>query len=330
MDFAVVLAGGRGTRLWPLSRRARPKQCVSIDGGPTLLQRAIARTGLLPERVIVVTGPDMEALVRAQAPGCPVLVEPSARNTAPAVALAALEVRRRGGDVFAVLPSDHAVRDEVAFRATLAVASEAARRGGLVTVGIRPTRPETGFGWIEPGEGEGPDLPVRRFVEKPPRAVAEGLLAGGRHLWNAGMFVWRAEVLLDAVRAHLPATHAALAAGAWERTDATSIDYGVMERAANVRVVPADFGWSDVGSWDALAEVLPGGEGGAVVADVAVAEDAHRNVVHAPGRLVALSGVEDLLVVDTGDVLLVARRGDAQAVRALLEEVERRGLSRYT
>lgn len=338
--FAVVLAGGRGTRFWPLSRRALPKQCLSLDGGPTLLQRTVARTGLPPERVLVVTGPDMEAAVRAQLPpGVHVLVEPSGRNTAPAVAWAALEVERRGGDAFAVLPSDHWIRDEEGFRATLADAARAAADGSLVTLGIRPTRPETGFGWIEPGDADGrPGLPVRRFVEKPPLASAEAMLAGGRHLWNAGMFVWRTDAILAAVDAHLPGTAAALAAlragapiaEAWTRMEATSVDYGVMERAAGIRVVPADFGWSDVGSWPALAEVLPAGPGGVAVADAQVALRAAGNVVYAPGRLVALVGIEGVVVVDTDDVLLVARVADAQDVRAVLEEVERRGFARYS
>ncbi|MES2641199.1 MAG: sugar phosphate nucleotidyltransferase [Myxococcota bacterium] len=335
--YAVVLAGGRGTRFWPLSRRNVPKQCLSIDGGPTLLQRTVARTGLPPERILVVTGPDMVEPVREQIPGIEVLVEPSPRNTAPAIAWATWEVARRGGTSCAVLPSDHVIADEPAFRASLAQAARVASGGALVTLGVRPTRPETGYGWIEPEESAGADHAVRRFVEKPPLETAERLLAGGRHLWNAGMFVWTTRALLDAVATHLPGTAAMLAkldAGAtiadvWGLSDATSIDYGVMERARDIRVVPVDFGWSDVGSWPALLEVLPLGEGGVTVADAVVARRAEGNIVHARGKLVALLGVDDLIVVDTPDALLVARRADAQEVRLLLEEVERRGLGRY-
>jgi mannose-1-phosphate guanylyltransferase len=331
--FAVVLAGGRGTRFWPLSRRAVPKQCLSLDGGPTLLQRTVARTGLPAERVLVVTGPDMVDAVRAQLPDAQLLVEPSPRNTAAPIAWAALEVERRGGAGCFVLPSDHVVADEPAFRAALAAAAQVASRGGLVTLGVRPTRPETGFGWIEAGPGAGVDVPVRRFVEKPPLAVAERLLAGGRHYWNAGMFVWTPRALLDAVDAHLPGTAAMIGrlregadiADAWGASEATSIDYGVLERAAGLRVVPVDFGWSDVGSWTALDEVLPASEGGVSVARAVVALRAEGNIVHAADKLVALLGVHDLVVVDTPDVLLVARREDAQEVRALLEAVERRG-----
>ncbi|MFN7146071.1 MAG: mannose-1-phosphate guanylyltransferase [Myxococcota bacterium] len=335
--FAVVLAGGRGTRFWPLSRRERPKQCLSVDGGPTLIQRTVARTGLPPEQVLVVTGPDMLEAVRAQVPGVELLVEPSARNTAAAIAWAALEVERRGGRCSFVLPSDHLIADEPGFRDALAVAAGVAGSGALVTLGVRPTRPETGYGWIEVEEGRGPDHAVRRFVEKPPLAEAERLLAGGRHLWNAGMFVWSPGALLDAVAAHLPGTAAMigrLRAGhpvsdAWGLSEATSIDYGVLERADGIRVLPVDFGWSDVGSWTALADVLTEGEGGFAVADAVVAIRARNNVVHAAGKLVALLGVEDLVVVDTPDALLVAPRSEAQDVKQLLAEVERRALARH-
>jgi mannose-1-phosphate guanylyltransferase len=337
--FALILAGGRGTRFWPLSRRALPKQCLSLDGGPTLLQRTVSRLSPLipPERVIVVTGPDMVEPVRAQLPACTVLVEPSGRNTAPAIIWGAVEVSRRGGDQMVVLPSDHHIADEAAFRDAIATALGASADGALLTLGIRPTRPETGFGWIEPGDGPGPDLPVRRFVEKPPLTVAEVMYADGRHLWNAGMFVWRVDALLEAVAAHLPgATRAVMRLGAgasieevWADFEATSIDYGIMEKAERVRTLPVDFGWSDVGSWPALAEVLEREDWGAGTADVVIARDAAQNLVHARGKLVALLGVDNLIVVDTEDALLVARRDRAQEVRHLLEEIERRGLGRY-
>ncbi len=336
--FAVLLAGGRGTRFWPLSRRALPKQCRSVDGGPTLLQRTASRTGLPPERVLVVTGPDMEQAVRDQLPDACVLVEPSARNTAAAIAWAALEVERRGGVGCFVLPSDHVITDESAFVGALATASSVADTGALVTLGVRPTRAETGYGWIEAAAGLGPDLAVRRFVEKPPLADAERYLASGRHLWNAGMFAWSCAALLDAVEAHLPGTAAMIARlrdGArlpevWGLSESTSIDYGVMERASGIRVLPVDFGWSDVGSWTALLDVLPWQEGGVAVAEAVVAIQATGNVVHAEGKLVALLGVNDLIVVDTPDAVLVAPRSEAQNIRLLLEEVERRGFGRYT
>lgn len=336
--FAVVLAGGRGTRFWPLSRRALPKQCLSLDGGPTLLQRTVTRTGLSPERVLVVTGPDMAAVVRDQLPDIELLVEPTPRNTAAAIAWAALEVERRGGAGCYVLPSDHVIADEPAFRAALATAASVTQDGALVALGVRPTRPETGYGWLEVGEGTGPDRPVLRFVEKPPLAEAERLLAGGRHLWNAGMFVWSSVSLLREVAAHLPGTAAMIERlrrgdpieECWGLSEATSIDYGVLERASGIRVIPVVLGWSDVGSWTALADVLPAGEGGVAVADAVVALRAAGNVVHASGKLVALLGVDDLIVVCTPDAVLVASREEAQNVRGVLDELERRALLRYS
>ena len=339
--YAAILAGGRGTRFWPLSRRALPKQCLSLDGGPTLLQRTVARVQPLvpPERILVVTGPDMEAAVRAQLdlPADNVLVEPAPRNTAPAAAWTAFEIERRGGGIIAVLPSDHFVGDEAAFRADLATAAAIARAGSLVTLGVVPSRPETGFGWIEPGEGPSRDRPVVRFIEKPPLSVAETLLASGRHLWNAGMFVWRHDVLLNAVATHLPSTSAAITAlrgGAslpdlWPGFDATSVDYGLLERVGNLRVLPVDFGWSDVGSWTALGEILPAEAWGSGVTGGVVAETSTGNLVYAPEKLVALLNIDDLIVVDTPDVLLVTRREDAQAVKNLLDRVERRFPGRY-
>lgn len=341
--WAVVMAGGRGTRFWPLSRRALPKQCLSLDGGPTLIQRTLRRLHPLvpPERVLVVTGPDMVDAVRAQLPELPaenLLVEPAPRNTAPVVAWTAQVVAARGGGVLAVLPSDHAITHEDRFRAALAAGARVAEGGALVTLGVVPTRPETGFGWIEPAEGEGPDRPVRRFVEKPALPMAEALFAGGRHLWNAGMFMWRHDVVLDAVRSHLPGCGgavAALDAGApldevWTRMEATSVDYGILEHARNIRVLPVDFGWSDVGSWTALAEVLPAEGWGSGVAEAVVAEGAGGNLVHAAGKLVALLNVQGLILVDTPDTLLVARREDAQAVKNLLDAVERKFPGRYS
>lgn len=341
--YAVVLAGGRGTRFWPLSRRALPKQCLSVDGGPTLIQRTVSRLHPLipPERVLVVTGPDMVDAVRAQLPAVPaenILVEPAPRNTAPAVAWTALEVERRGGGTLLVLPSDHVIGDEAQFRADLEAAAIVAESGVLVTLGVKPRHAETGFGWIEPVEGTDRARPVARFIEKPPQGVADALFSSGRHLWNAGMFAWRHDVVLAAIQAFLPGTAGALDAirggasveATWTRFDATSVDYGLLERAPNISVLPVDFGWSDVGSWTALGEVLPVEPWGGGVADGVVAEGATRNVVHAVGKLVALLNVEDLIVVDTPDVLMVTRKSDAQAVKNLLDAVERRFPGRYS
>ncbi len=342
MLYAVILAGGRGTRFWPLSRRAMPKQCLSLDGGPTMIQRTVTRVlPLVPmERILVVTGPDMVEAIREQLRGLPaenILVEPSPRNTAPAAAWTAWEVaRRHAGDdpaTICVLPSDHAIADEEAFRVALTIAATAAEAGGLVTIGIRPDRPETGFGYIEPAAGTEPVRGVRRFVEKPDRATAERLIAEGC-LWNAGMFCWRADRCQAAVRAFLPRTAAAmdrLVAGdrsAWGETDATSVDYGIMERAGDIRVVPAEFGWSDVGSWPALESILAAQTWGTGVGDVEALR-ADGNIVYSRDRLVALLGVHELVVVDTPDVLLVADKREGQRIKELLDLVEQRRGSKY-
>ncbi len=331
---AVILAGGRGTRFWPLSRRARPKQVLDLTGEGTLLARTLARLdGVATGPWLVVTGPDMLDAVRPEAVGAELIVEPSARNTLPAIALGTWEAGRRGAEVVVVLPSDHHVANVTAFAHALSQAISVSQRGSLVTLGVRPTRAETGFGWIEPAQ----DGRVARFVEKPPQAVADALFAGGRHLWNAGIFVFRVDAFRAALRLHCAGTAAALdrldggatAAEVWPSCEATSLDYGVMERHADVRVVPLDCGWSDVGSWPALDEVLPAAPWGAGLCKEMVEIDARRNLVHAEGKLVALVGVDDLIVVDTPDVILVARRSDAQRVRELLEVLDARGLARY-
>jgi mannose-1-phosphate guanylyltransferase len=347
----LVMAGGRGTRFWPLSRGRVPKQCIALTEERSLIQLTVERlSGLVgPECVLIATGRTMESAVRAQLPQLPpenFLVEPRGRNTAPCIAWGAVEIARRwGGDtVMAVLPADHMVADEDAFREVLAAAAQgASRTNSLVTIGIQPTRPETGYGYLKVGGelgrwGGHPFLRVRRFVEKPDAATAETFLASGEYLWNAGMFCWTVDAIRDAYREYLPGTWAAMEAlthkpgsieDIWDRFDATSIDYGVMERSRGVLTVPADLGWSDVGAWSALPEVMQMGPGGAVVADEVIVIDAQDNVVHSPGKLAALLGVEGLVVVNTPDVLLVGRLDRAQDMRKLHEELERRGLTRY-
>ena len=337
MDLgAVILAGGRGTRFWPLSRRARPKQVLDLTGEGSLLSRTLGRLeGIVRHDArLVVTGPDMVEVVRPECGGATVVVEPSARNTLPAIALGTWAAGRAGADTVVVLPSDHHVARPEALRAAIVEASRVAHGGALVTLGITPNRAETGFGWIEPGEGGR----VARFVEKPPQTVADALYAGGRHLWNAGIFVFRVEALRAALVRHCPGTTAAWAAweagdpveAAWAHTEATSLDYGVLEKHDEVRVVALDCGWSDVGAWSALDEVLPARTWGAGVCKEMVEIDARHNLVHADGKLVALVGVDDLIVVDTPDAVLVARRSDAQRLREVLDALDARGLGRYT
>lgn len=347
--YALIIAGGRGTRFWPRSRRKLPKQCIALGTERTLIQQTVDRIKPLvpPERILVVTSWDMAEAVIAQLPELPgenVLVEPVGRNTAPAVGWGCMDIARRAAGenaVVAVLPSDHIIADEEELLSVLgACAAAAAATNALVTIGLEPTRAETGFGYLKCGgmlgEFEAHDfLRVERFVEKPNAATAAEYLASDSYLWNAGMFVFTVEAARDAFRQHLPATWALLERLRYEpgdlgrlypQMDATSIDYGIMERSRHVLTVRADLGWSDVGSWPALAEHLPAIPGGRGVADPVVAVDSSGNIVHAPGKVVALVGVSDLVVVDTGDALLVCDKEQAQRVREVLAVLEERGL----
>ncbi len=340
------MAGGSGTRFWPRSRRRLPKQLLPVLGSRSLLQETVARLrGIVPtSQVLIVTHRDHAAAVRRQLPQVParnVLSEPVARNTAPCLALAALTIEARApGATFVSLPADHMIADAAAFRAALLEAlAWAAAEPVAVTIGIRPTSPETGYGYVELGPRlAGRTARVRKFVEKPTAARARAFVAGGRHLWNGGMFAWRTTTILGLLDRHLPAVtralrraldapargRSAMLARTYRRLPSISIDYGVMEHARDVLVVSGDFGWSDVGSWAALAE-LAGRNGGARIIPV----DAPRSVVFGDGRLVALVGVADVIVVDTPDALLVCRRDRAQDVRRVVEELARRGLQTY-
>jgi mannose-1-phosphate guanylyltransferase len=354
--YVVILAGGSGTRFWPLSRKKSPKQLMSVFGGKSMLQRTVERVlPLKPKRVIVVTnaaqaGETAAQLAYLKPQHIDIIEEPVGRNTAPAIGLAASVIASHDPTgVMVVLPADHYITDEEEFRRVIGFGREAAVNGYLVTLGIRPDRPETGYGYIEAEEemrGTGP-FPVRRFVEKPPLEKALEFLAAGNFYWNSGMFLWRADTILDQILTHMPELAAGLArltfsADIWEPEDlqpqinaiyaeirGESIDFGVMERADNVVVIPASFGWSDVGSWSALPGLLPADGAGNVPVDEAetVAVDASGCLVHGGGRLVALVGVRDLVVVSTGDSVLVCHKERAQEVKRVVEELERRGLT---
>ncbi len=349
--WAVIMAGGGGTRFWPLSRVGRPKQFLAIAGERTMLQQAWERcvhvTGTAA-RVAVVTGERYAELTREQLPELAadnLLLEPEARNTAPCLAYAAAVLRARDPEaVMAVFPADHVIRDLDGLALSVRSAAAAAAVGYLVTFGVPPRYPETGYGYVEVGEplslaaAPAPVHEVRAFREKPDAATAKRYLEAGNFLWNSGMFVWRADALLAACERHLPAAGRAaaamLAAGgdaearrrAYADMPATSIDYGIMEVADNVACVRAQFDWSDVGSWEALHELLEGDDSGNAGAGEIVAVDARDNLVHAPGDVVALLGVERLAVVRAGRVLLVASLEQSQRVRQLRERVAARGL----
>ncbi len=356
--FIVILAGGSGTRFWPLSRKKHPKQLMSVFGGKSMLQRTVERVlPLHPKRILVITNTvqareSAEQLEYLKDVPIDIIEEPVGRNTAPAIGLAAAIIVEHDPDgVMVVLPADHYITDEDEFRKTLLRARETAQNGYLVTLGITPDRPETGYGYIEADKnlrGAGP-YPVVRFVEKPVLEKALEFLDSGNFYWNSGMFVWQARVILDAIKQHMPELHAGImkidfSTDVWELADlkpqiaaiyadirGESIDYGVMEKAKNVEVVPADFGWSDVGSWRALPEVIePDGDGNVVInARESVTIDSRGCLAYGGGRMVALVGVEGLVVVATSDALLVCAEERAQEVKKVVEELERRGLAEY-
>jgi len=351
--YIVILAGGSGTRFWPLSRKSTPKQLMSVFGGKSMLQRTVERVlPLRPKRVLVVTNALQAAETRNQLEyleGVPidVIEEPVGRNTAPAIGLAATIIARFDPDgVMAVLPADHYILDETRFRGILEEGNRVAQTGVLVTLGITPTRPETGYGYIEAEQSEGEGArPVLRFVEKPNLERALQFVESGRFFWNSGMFIWQACTILDEINAFMPELARSLARltferEVWELADlkpqiaeiygeikGESIDFGVMERAQGVQVIPASFGWSDVGSWSALPEVMDPDDNGHVVIEGAgtVSVNSADCLAYARGKVAAFVGVKDLVVVDTPDALLVCAKESAQDVKKVVEELERRG-----
>ncbi|MBN8715535.1 MAG: mannose-1-phosphate guanylyltransferase/mannose-6-phosphate isomerase [Xanthomonadales bacterium] len=339
----VLLSGGSGTRLWPLSREAYPKQFLPLADDDTMLQATWRRVAALADAApIVVAGEEHRFLVAEQlrqigAPTPAILLEPVGRNTAPAIAAAALQAMAAGDDpLLLVLPSDHVVRAAAAFQAAVRAAMPAAEAGKLVTFGIVPAAPETGFGYIQAGPGEGV-RPVLRFVEKPDAATAQAYLAAGGYYWNSGMFLLRASRYLEELQRFRPdilaSVRAAFAAAARDgdfiRLDKTafaacpadSIDYAVMEKTDAAAVLPVDIGWNDVGSWSALWEVsAQDADGNAHHGDV-IAIDSRNSYAYAR-RLVALVGVDDLVVVETDDAVLVARKDRVQQVKDVVARLK--------
>lgn len=350
--IALILAGGSGTRFWPLSRESEPKQFLPLLGERSLLAETVLRVSALipPERILVVTGDSFVERARAEAPGVPpenVIGEPAGRNTAPCIALAtALAGVRYGGDeVMVALPADHRIGEAERFLAVLAAGATFCRQErALLTLGIRPSRPETGFGYLEVAEKraeiDGSAIHrVVRFVEKPDLAKAEEYVRSGRFLWNSGMFLWRIDAIEAALGEHVPNATGAITAfraarpgdlgealAEWyPRLAATSIDYAVMEKASNVFSIPVDFPWSDVGSWSALGELLaPDADGNCVIGPF-VGIDTRRSIIHASGRLVATIGLEDVIIVETDRAVLVCPAARAQDVRALVERLRALG-----
>ncbi len=347
--YAVILAGGRGERFWPLSRHHRPKQLLRLVGEQTLLAQAVDRlAGLIPpERVYVVTNQDLVEACRIAAPRVPpeqIIGEPVGRDTAAAAALGAALIKARDPQAaFCILTADHVIGDEDTFRATLRESLALARRAPwLCTIGIPPTEPSTGYGYIEVGDpleeaGGIVFQRAKRFVEKPDAATAQRYLEAGTFCWNSGMFIWSVSTLEAALRQHCPGLAALIAEltphvgsprwelelkRVYERLDKISIDYALMEKADNIVMVRGTFAWDDVGSWPALANHFPADSAGNVVIGDAVTQDAHTNIIYSQGRLTALIGVQDLVVVQAEDATLICPRDQAQQVKKVVEQLK--------
>jgi mannose-1-phosphate guanylyltransferase len=365
---AVILAGGRGTRFWPRSRTRSPKQLLNIVGKTTMLQQTVERLRpvIPPDCIWSVTNAEQAKALRKQLPSSAckrILTEPLGRNTAAAVALAAIHIQHaaNGDALMAVLPADHYIAQEQRYRQILNAALEVAReQGRMVVLGIPPTRPETGFGYIERGEqhfsADGFQVfPVRRFTEKPELTVAREYVASGNYQWNAGMFFWRVSTFLNALKDFLPKTHAAielLSARIGKRSyqsqlykiypklENISVDYAILERAAsatkdsssadtgNVFVIPAEVGWSDIGSWAAVYDLLAKRPGENILAGQGQTLDAEGCFLWSPDKFVAVVGVRDLVVVETPDALLICPRDRAQDVAKIVRSLEQRKLTR--
>ncbi len=363
--YAIVLAGGVGTRLWPSSRNDNPKQFISLVAEQTMFQETLTRLArLMPlENIVVVTGENYAGLVREQIPDLPaenILLEPAGRGTAPAIGLALLHINRlaeAAGEKDPVIGSfhaDHVITKIEHFGQVVRAAAKVAEQGYIVTLGITPDEPHTGYGYIERGEQiekveELPAYRVARFVEKPPRATAEEYLETGRYSWNSGMFIWQLSVIMEEYHKHLgeltgqleqinrlhgQPDEARAMAQIWNGIHSETIDVGIAEKSQRMAVLPADMGWSDVGDWSAVTELLiassPDEAGNAVIGQ-------HRglgttnSLIYSSNheKMVATIGLDDMVVVDTPDVLLIARRSQNQDVKKIVERLKQEGLDKY-
>lgn len=348
--YGLIMAGGTGSRLWPRSRKHLPKQFLPLLSGRTMLQETADRIAPIIDHraILVATGQEYADLAVAQLPNVPlanIVAEPSGKGTAPCIGLGAIEIIRRDPDAtMAVLSADHVIRKAHAFRQALKAAEEIAQQGYLVTLGIRPDEAHTGYGYIQRGPSIGTfqgyeAFEVERFVEKPDRATAEQYVAHGAYSWNAGIFIWRVDAILNALSTHLPDLRAQLdtisAAGGpglpdafadvWGDVAPVTIDYGIMERASRVVIIPVDIGWSDVGDWNTLTQLSDTNEAGNVEQAEYTAIDTHGTLVYSDNdRLIATIGLEDFVVIDTKDALLIMPRSRAQDVKKLVDVLRER------
>src|SRR6185295_8700184 len=354
--YAVILAGGSGTRFWPLSRQLYPKQLLRIIGDETLIQQTMRRVlrSVPAERVLISTNPVQADSIKVQlsewkdALADNFVIEPEARNTAPALALAAAVLSKRDPDaIMLVLPADHVIKRDGRFHAAVELGAQLADAGHLVTFGVRPIRPETGYGYIQPNtrkrlgkRGGLTGYPVARFVEKPDAATAMKYLKAGTYYWNSGIFVWRASVFL----AEVARCQKALAKGIkkiehlfngpvsdskfselYKKLPSLSVDYGVMERSRHAAMIPTDFQWSDVGNWSSLEEVSRRDRSGNVVSGKVVDLDSRNSILYADRRVVATIGLSDMVIVDTPDATLVCPKNRSQDVKKVVEVLKKLG-----
>ncbi len=355
MDYAVIMAGGSGTRLWPLSRQHRPKQALKLIGQRTMFQHAVDRILPLfpPERILVVTRNEHATLLMEQVPELPAenfILEPEGRGTAPAIGLAAIHLQRRDPSAsMVVLTADHYITEAEEFRHALTAALHVAKAGQLVTLGIKPTTPSTGFGYIHHGANLGtiegfPVFRVERFIEKPNLDTATAMMNSSEYSWNSGMFIWRVNRICEEFERQMPQFYAQLAEVAttlgtplyeatisriWPKVTKQTIDYGVMEGAEDVAVIPVDMGWTDVGSWGSLLTLLPADDDGNILIGSHVGIDTHNTLVVGDKRLIATIGVQGLVIVDTDDAVLVCPKEREQAVREMVDKLKQGGFNQW-
>ncbi|KQC06265.1 MAG: mannose-1-phosphate guanylyltransferase [Smithella sp. SDB] len=356
--YAVIMAGGRGTRFWPRSRGKKPKHLLDITSKKTIIQETVDRIKPIinPDNILIVTGKKHSGILIKQLPEIPlqnIIIEPEGKNTAACIGLAALHVQKRAlGEIMVVLPSDHAIADSREFNSVIeAAAKTAAQEEGLVTIGIKPSSANTGFGYIEQADLlkkiDGKEIfHVKSIREKPDFQQAQAFIQNGNFFWNSGMFIWKISTILKEINRWLPDLYAGLmkinevlgspdesiiVPRVYKKLKSISIDYGVMEKANNVFMLKGDFGWSDVGSWDALWEISAKDRKGNVVTGGSnvIFEDTEGSLVYCPQKLVATVGVKDLIIVETKDALLICKKGSSQDVKKIVEVLEEKKLKKY-
>ncbi len=353
--FAVILAGGTGTRLWPLSRQSCPKQALRLVGERTMLQHAVDRLDPIfpPDRIMVVTREEYMPLLRSQVPQIPpenFILEPEGRGTAPAIGLAAIHLAHRDRtSVMAVLTADHFITKVDAFQRVLLAGYQAALGGALITLGIRPESPSTGFGYIQQGRlaeqiGDHSVYFVERFIEKPDHASAQEMLSTGGFSWNSGMFLWQSEIILNEMAKYMPELHEdlghleaqigtsgyeGLLKTTWPQVKKETIDYGIMERAKQVWVMPVDIGWVDVGSWGSLQGLLPTDPDENIWVGPHISVDTQKTMVFGKNRLIATIGIENLIIVETEDAILIMKKDREQDVKEIVMQLTNKGMTEY-